>query len=119
MLQSTDPKTPATSPDTSYTHLTGLGTHRPKTSDFLPVSLPTPNLGLASVFEWAVSSGKGHIVVRVLGCPGMLTEGATWKPLASPSTGAGEMAQQLKALSALPEVLNSVPSNHMMAHKHL
>ena len=31
----------------------------------------------------------------------------------------GEMAQWLKALSALPEVLNSIPSNHMMAHKHL
>lgn len=42
------PKTHGTSPDTSYTHLTGLGTHRPKTSDFLPVSLTTPN-GLESL----------------------------------------------------------------------
>jgi hypothetical protein len=32
---------------------------------------------------------------------------------------AGEMAQQLKALVALPEVLSSTPSNHMMAHNHL
>jgi hypothetical protein len=33
--------------------------------------------------------------------------------------GAGEMAQRLRALTALPEVLSSVPSNHMVAHKHL
>jgi hypothetical protein len=32
---------------------------------------------------------------------------------------AGEMAQQLRALIALPEVLSSIPSNHMMAHNHL
>jgi hypothetical protein len=33
--------------------------------------------------------------------------------------GAGEMAQQLRALTALPEVLNSIPSNHMVVHNHL
>jgi hypothetical protein len=32
---------------------------------------------------------------------------------------AGEMAQWLGALTAVPEVLNSIPSNHMVAHKHL
>jgi hypothetical protein len=32
---------------------------------------------------------------------------------------AGEMAQWLKALTALPEVLSSIPSNHMVAHNHL
>jgi hypothetical protein len=30
-----------------------------------------------------------------------------------------EMAQQLRALAALPEVLSSIPSNHMVAHNHL
>ena len=30
--------------------------------------------------------------------------------------GAGEMAQQLRALTALPEVLSLSPSNHMVAH---
>jgi hypothetical protein len=30
-----------------------------------------------------------------------------------------EMAQQLRALTALSEVLRSIPSNHMMAHNHL
>jgi hypothetical protein len=29
------------------------------------------------------------------------------------------MAQWLRALTALPEVLSSVPSNHMVAHDHL
>ena len=29
------------------------------------------------------------------------------------------MAQQLRALTALPEVLSSNPSNHVVAHNHL
>jgi hypothetical protein len=33
--------------------------------------------------------------------------------------GAGEMAHRLRALTALPEVLSSIPSNHMVAHNHL
>jgi hypothetical protein len=33
--------------------------------------------------------------------------------------GAGEMAQWLRALTALPEVLSSIPSNHMVAYNHL
>jgi hypothetical protein len=32
---------------------------------------------------------------------------------------AGEMAQQCRALTALPKVLSSIPSNHMVAHNHL
>jgi hypothetical protein len=32
---------------------------------------------------------------------------------------AGEMAQLLRALTAFPEVLSSIPSNHMVAHNHL
>ena len=31
----------------------------------------------------------------------------------------GEMARGLRALTVLPEVLCSVPSNHMGAHNHL
>ena len=30
-----------------------------------------------------------------------------------------EMAQQLRALMAIPEVLSSIPSNHMVAYNHL
>jgi hypothetical protein len=33
--------------------------------------------------------------------------------------GAGEMAQRLRALTVLPKVLSSIPSNHMVAHNHL
>jgi hypothetical protein len=29
------------------------------------------------------------------------------------------MAQWLRALTALPEVLSSIPSNHMVVHNHL
>jgi hypothetical protein len=32
---------------------------------------------------------------------------------------AGEMAQWLRALTALPEVMSSNPSNHTVAHNHL
>jgi len=32
---------------------------------------------------------------------------------------AGKMAQWLRAPTALPEVLSSIPSNHMVAHNHL
>jgi hypothetical protein len=32
--------------------------------------------------------------------------------------GAGEMAQWLRAVTALPKVLSSNPSNHMVAHNH-
>jgi hypothetical protein len=32
--------------------------------------------------------------------------------------GAGEMAQQVRALTALLKVLSSNPSNHMVTHNH-
>jgi hypothetical protein len=32
--------------------------------------------------------------------------------------GAGKMAQQVRALTALLKVLSSNPSNHMVAHNH-
>jgi hypothetical protein len=35
------------------------------------------------------------------------------------SIGAGEIAHRLRALTVLPEVLSSIPSNHMVAHNHL
>jgi hypothetical protein len=34
-------------------------------------------------------------------------------------SGAGEMAQQLRTLTVLPEVLSSILSTHMVAHNHL
>jgi hypothetical protein len=35
------------------------------------------------------------------------------------SIGAGEMAQQFRALTILPEVPSSIPSNHMVAYNLL
>jgi hypothetical protein len=32
---------------------------------------------------------------------------------------AREMAQRLRTLAVLPEVLSSIPSNHMVTHNHL
>jgi hypothetical protein len=32
--------------------------------------------------------------------------------------GADKMAQQVRVLTALPEVLSSNPNNHMVAHNH-
>jgi hypothetical protein len=56
---------------------------------------------------WEVEAGhpgiQGH---------GSLVKG-TWLLLE-----AGEMAQQLRALTALPKVLSSNPSNHMVALNH-
>jgi hypothetical protein len=31
----------------------------------------------------------------------------------------GKMAQRLRTLTALPKVLSSIPSNHIVAHNHL
>jgi len=42
-----------------------------------------------------------------------------WMGLKNIIQGAGEMAQQLRALTALPEVLSSNLSNHMVAYNHL
>jgi hypothetical protein len=50
------------------------------------------------------------------------THWPSWTDATTPSknqTRAGEAAQRLGALTALPEVLSSIPSNHMVAHNHL
>jgi hypothetical protein len=49
--------------------------------------------------------------------PGWI-EGTTQEEAQRPF-GAGEMAQWLRALTALPKVLSSIPSNHKGAHNHL
>jgi len=43
----------------------------------------------------------------------------TEKAMQEAKKRAGEMSQRLRALTALPEVLSSNPSNHMVAHNHL
>jgi hypothetical protein len=34
------------------------------------------------------------------------------------SLGAGNIAQQLRTLAALPEILSSIPNTQMVAHNH-
>jgi hypothetical protein len=46
-------------------------------------------------------------------------EGKTQGPFEKLPSGAGEMAQRVRALTALPEVLSSNPKNHMVAHNYL
>jgi hypothetical protein len=53
-------------------------------------------------------------VVVVLVSPGGVYTKLNCKP-----GGAGEMAQRLRALTALPEVLSSISSNHMVAPNHM
>jgi hypothetical protein len=45
--------------------------------------------------------------------------GLTTRDVSKTNQSAGEMAKRLRALTALPEVLSSTPSNHMVAHNHL
>jgi hypothetical protein len=49
--------------------------------------------------------------------PGFNTQ--TTKKQQQENKRAREMAQWLRAPTALPEVLSSIPSNHMGAHNHL
>jgi hypothetical protein len=49
----------------------------------------------------------------------LVTIAVSSKALQINSPRAGEVAQRLRALTALPEVLSSNPSNHMVAQNHL
>ena len=53
-----------------------------------------------------------HTRVEMIPCTLLLN------PKLQAQRGVGEMAQQLRALGALPEVLSSIPSNYMVAHSH-
>ena len=57
-------------------------------------------------------SGRPEVNIWSLhqSCPPLACLSVSW---------AGEMVQRLGALTALPEVLSSIPSNHMVAHNHL
>ena len=59
---------------------------------------------------------KLHLDQRV--CSPEETKSIYLPPTRNTTQGAGEMAQQVRALTALPKVLSSNPSNHMVAHNH-
>ena len=54
-------------------------------------------------------TGKGQCLLRLLAA-------SKFKHV---NSAAGEMPQWLRGLSALPELLSSIPSNHVVAHNHL
>jgi hypothetical protein len=62
---------------------------------------------------FSVSAG---MIVLSLRCPS--ADEVVKCPAKNTLAGAGEMAQRLRALTALPEVLSLNPSNHMVAHNH-
>jgi hypothetical protein len=69
-----------------------------------------------------LSSTPAWSTKRVPGQPGLHRETLSWKKKKKKrnvSLQAGEMAQWLRVLISLPEVLSSIPSNHMVAHNHL
>jgi hypothetical protein len=67
--------------------------------------------------KWGESINSKHIVRNKEWIISMLHK-VTYKVKVC-ARGAGEMAQWLRALTALPEVLSSIPSNHLVAHYHL
>ena len=80
--------------------------------------------------SWLSSSRKcshGHADLRLLLCIFILrfqfqvySVYFIWKVLFNNDlAGARETAQWLRALTALPEVPSSIPSNHMVGHNHL
>jgi hypothetical protein len=66
------------------------------------------------------SCSKGSDVSGPWTCTGLpdKQEGETFLHVDLKVQGAGEMAQRLRALTALQKVLSSNPSNHMVAHNH-
>ena len=62
--------------------------------------------------EW----GKGGGVTRK--APDALMGAGGLNALSLKRTRAGEMAQRVRALTAFPKVLSSIPNNHMVAHNH-
>jgi hypothetical protein len=71
-----------------------------------------------ATYNLCASNPRGFSDILVSGDIRYILVAQTHTQTKHPYTG-GEMAQQLKALAALPEVLSSIPSNHMVAHDHL
>ena len=60
-----------------------------------------------TIFDWVFCEHSAVVVFLKM------------KPALRAGEGAGEMVQWLRALATLPEVLSSIPGNHMVAHNHL
>jgi hypothetical protein len=76
--------------------------------DKTPDKVTGQNVSFGPQFQVTVYHRQGRYRAR-----------ATLYPQLRSENWAGEMAQWLRALTALPEVLSSIPSSHMVAHDHL
>jgi hypothetical protein len=72
----------------------------------------------AEMLKCSREAGRRRSCVCVCVSVCLSVGGSKWECLKE-LRGAGEMAQRLGAQIALPEVLSSIPSNHMVAHNHL
>ena len=76
-------------------------------------------VSLCSFIDWLIETGFLCVALAVLEEKKKnVSEKKRWPLLQEVEPGAGEMAQRVRALTALPKVLSSNPSNHMMAHNH-
>jgi hypothetical protein len=57
--------------------------------------------------------------ITVIFFPAVISEMTSLITIKTFEIGAGEMAQWVRALTALPKVLSSNPSNNMVAHNNL
>jgi hypothetical protein len=64
--------------------------------------------------RWCGQGGIAYMVAK--GVARVLSLVHRSHSLKNARRGDGEMAQRLRGLTALPEVLSSIPSNHMVAH---
>ena len=86
-------------------------------------------LGSVPLLGGTSSSGLASVVVAEKGCKPAVSESesqCTNIVIIKKRTrhkdmfyGAGEMAQRLRELAALPEVLSSIPNNHMVTLNYL
>jgi hypothetical protein len=64
--------------------------------------------------RWKGGKEEGYFICLCLCCKGLLT-----KRIKTDLGRPGERAQQLRALTVLPDFLSSIPSDHMVAYNHL
>jgi hypothetical protein len=80
---------------------------------------PTPHPHLHIWFGTETQNESACLCLPSAGIKGMCHQGPAWFCFLNSTPRAGEMTQWLRALTALPEVLSSNPSNLMVAHNHM
>jgi hypothetical protein len=74
---------------------------------------------VAHAFNSSTPEAEASVSLQVQGQPGLHSEFQDRQDYTKETVSrAGEMAQQLRALTALLKVLSSNPSNHIVAHNH-